>query len=308
MMERIAMRKKLTFVLCILPILGLLVLLFVFLNSHSIAILDPAGIIAQKQRNLLVWATMLSMLVIIPVYIMTIFIIWKYRASNTSKKVKYQPDWANNRALETIWWGIPCVIIVIMAVVAWNSSHDLDPYKPITSGYQPVTVQVVALDWKWLFIYPEQRIASVNFVQFPKDTPVNFQITADAPMNSLWIPRLGGQVYAMSGMTTKLHLMADRTGDFAGSSANISGEGYAGMTFTARASTQDEFFDWVQTAKRSTNTLSPQTYETLARPSKYNAVETFVTTDDSVYDTVISKYMPAHTSLDMTGQEISHHD
>ena len=164
-------------------------------------------------------------------------------------KAKHAPDWEHNYIAEYCWWGVPIVIIVILAVTTWKSSHDLNPFKPIESEKKPLAIQVVALHWKWLFIYPEQGIATVNFVQFPEKTPINFEITSDAPMNSFWIPQLGGQIYAMPAMRSKLHLIANEIGSFRGVSANISGKGFAGMTFTAKSSSEEDFDAWVQSGK-----------------------------------------------------------
>lgn len=154
-----------------------------------------------------------------------------------------------------------------------------------------MTIKVIALQWKWLFIYPEQNVASVNFVQLPKDRPVNFEITADAPMNSFWIPQLGGQVYAMAGMSTKLHLMGNEIGNYKGSSANLSGEGFADMKFTARVGTEADFSEWVKEVKRSPAMLNAATYSALAQPGKEALPTYYATTDPSLYDSVIMKYM-----------------
>jgi cytochrome o ubiquinol oxidase subunit 2 len=229
------------------------------------------------------------LIVVIPVFVLTFGIAWKYRASNT--KAKYSPDWDHNRTAETIWWLIPTAIIGVLAIITWQSSHDLDPYKALDSARKPVTVQVVALQWKWLFIYPEQGIASVNMLEFPEDTPVNFEITGDAPMNSFWIPQLGGQVYAMAGMTTKLHLMADKPGNYDGSSANLSGQGFAGMRFTAKAVTQADFDAWTTSMRRSPTALTTSEYNNLAKPSENNAVKSYVATEPDLYDRIIMKYM-----------------
>jgi cytochrome o ubiquinol oxidase subunit 2 len=179
-----------------------------FLSKLKIPVLEPAGPIGRKERNLIIEAFLLSMIVVIPVYVMLVGFAWKYRAGN--KKAKYRPDMEGSPILETIWWGIPIIIISILAVVTFKSSHDLDPFKSLDSKKTPMTVQAVALQWRWLFIYPQQNVASINYVKLPKDTPVEFQITADAPMNSFWIPQLGGQIYAMSGMATQLHGQCDR--------------------------------------------------------------------------------------------------
>lgn len=267
------------------------------LQGHSVDVLSPQGIIAEKQRDLLVFASVLSLIVIIPVFILTFFIVWKYRAGNT--KATYTPDWDHSNKLETLWWGIPCAIILVLAVITWQSSHALDPFKPISSDYKPITIQVIALQWKWLFIYPEQNIATVNYVRFPESTPVSFQITADAPMNSFWIPQLGGQVYAMSGMSTQLHLMANNPGVYNGSSANLSGEGFADMRFKAESTTQDDFYAWVQSAKQSRRTLTSGSYRLLASPSTEQSTTTYASAEPNLYTNVIMKYMaPGGSSTD----------
>lgn len=259
------------------------------LRDTSMAVLDPRGAIGVHQRDLIVIAFALMLIVVIPVFALTFFIAWRYRAGNT--KAKYTPNWDHHRVAESIWWGLPMAIILILGVIAWKSSHELDPYRSLDSAVKPVTIQVVALQWKWLFIYPEQKVASVNFVQFPEHTPVNFVITADAPMNSFWIPSLGGQVYAMSGMETKLHLIANETGDFNGSSANISGEGFSGMTFVARSSNQSDFDNWVYTARQSDTPLDRPVYDELAKQSHDNPVKTYSSVDTGLFGGIIDKYM-----------------
>jgi cytochrome o ubiquinol oxidase subunit 2 len=176
-------------------------------------------------------------------------------------------------------------------VIIWDSSHRLDPYRPLSSANKPLTIQVIALDWKWLFIYPTQGIATVNFVQFPVGTPVDFQITADAPMNSFWIPQLGSQIYAMPGMSTQLHLLADSGGNYYGSSANISGQGFAGMNFTARASSALAFRQWVTSVKASSSRLDVNHYGQLAKPSQGNPVAYYASAANGLYDDVIAKYI-----------------
>lgn len=280
--------KRLRLLSFVLLIVAACIGLVLFFASSDIPVLEPKGTIAEQQRNLIVFASLLSLVVILPVFVLTFYIAWKYRASN--KKAKYAPDWDRNKKLEFTWWAIPCAIILVLAGVAWQTSHSLDPFRPIKSDKEPLTVQVIALQWKWLFIYPEQRIAAVNYVQFPKDRPITFEITADAPMNSFWIPSLGGQIYAMAGMKTKLHLMADQTGTYLGSSANISGEGFAGMKFKAVASTEANFERWVAQVKKAPTVLTIDEYNKLAAPSKNNKV-TYYTSDGGLHDTVIMKYM-----------------
>lgn len=287
------MNKKDQFGLVILLLIGVILLLALLLYGNNIAVLNPKGLIASKERDLMVTATLLSLIVVIPVFALTFGIAWRYRATN--KKATYHPDWDHSKILESIWWGIPCALILVLAVITWTSSHALDPSRPLDSSAKPMTIQVVALQWKWLFIYPEQHIASVNFVQFPVDTPVNFEITSDAPMNSFWIPSLGGQVYAMSGMSTHLHLQASEIGNYNGLSANISGEGFAGMKFVARASSHADFEQWVQSVKRLPDHLDLQEYNELAEPTKNNPTSYYSVSETGLYDNVVTKYMdPLH--------------
>lgn len=258
------------------------------LHTAAIAVLDPQGVIAAQERDLIIIASVLGLLVVIPVFIMTFLIVWKYREH---KGARYTPEWDHNLLVESIWWGIPCLIILALSVITWTSSHRLDPFKPLASTTRPMTIQVVALPWRWLFIYPEQGIATMNYVQFPEQTPVRFEITADAPMNSFWIPKLGGQIYAMTGMSTELHLMADGPGDYRGSSANLSGAGFAGMNFTARSSSLPEFSDWVQQVKTSSATMDVPTYNKVSQPNRNNKPSYYSWSDPGLYDAVIQKYL-----------------
>ena len=262
----------------------------VWVHGHNVAVLNPAGTVAHQERSLMATAALLGMLVIVPVYILTIFIVWKYREHNSRAK-KYSPLWDHSRTLEAVWWAIPLLIITILSVITWRSSYALDPFRPIASNVKPLTVQVVALDWKWLFIYPAEHVASVNEVQLPVNTPIEFQITSDSVMNSFWIPQLGGQIYAMTGMSTQLHLMAGQPGSYEGSSANISGSGFAGMTFTAKAESPADFKRWVSASQHSGQSLTLSTYKQLAKPSKNNGVTYYAAPPGGLYDYVIMKYM-----------------
>lgn len=283
-------------VIFMLIVSGLILLLFLImqplqiLRFHSdIDLLFPKGIIALEERDLLFIIQAIMLLVILPVYALTFIFSWKYRAHNP--KAKYDPDLVDNKLAEYIWWGIPLVLTAIIAVLTWYKTHELDPFKPLKSDNKPMTIQVVALQWKWLFIYPEEKIAAVNFLQFPKQTPIHFEITADAPMNSFWIPRLGGQIYAMPKMKSELHLMADEVGDFRGSSANLSGEGFSGMNFIARASTDEEYHKWVENAKKAPNILNLEQYNQLVIPSQNNPEAIYQLKDDNLFNQIIMKYM-----------------
>lgn len=270
-----------------------------YLKTQNIPVLQPKGSVGQTELDLLIFTGILSLIVIIPVFSIAIFIAFRYHEQNT--KAKYSPNWDSNKTIETIWWGIPIILILIIATVTWISTHKLDPYKPFDKKDNALVIQVVALDWKWLFLYPNQNIATVNFVQFPVDRPVDFEITADAPMNSFWIPQLGGQMYAMAGMTTHQHLISNTIGDYAGSSANISGPGFADMKFTARVSSANDFTKWVDAAKRQTpNILTAASYSELAKPSKKNPVATYSAVEYDVVSELMTKYMGENHDMTKT--------
>lgn len=283
------MKIKHKFTFAFLLFIALLLSAFLYHFGMNSAVLNPKGIIALEERNLMITAILLMLIVVIPVLLLTFFICLRYRATN--KLATYRPDWDHSMLAEIIWWGFPCVIILILSVITWKSSHALDPFKPLTSAVKPITIQAVALDWKWLFIYPEQNIATVNYIQFPVNTPINFEITADAPMNSFWIPQLGGQIYAMPGMKTKLHLIADEVGSYRGSSANLSGEGFAGMYFMAKAVTQADFEAWLQSVKQAAAPLGLAEYRQLAAPSEYNPEASYLLKAADLYDQIVMKYM-----------------
>jgi cytochrome o ubiquinol oxidase subunit II len=283
---------KIKILIPVMVALSVIGLLAWYVHRHTIAVLQPAGEVAQKERNLLVFGVLLSALVVVPVFAMTIVIALKYREGNhTRKKVKYSPEWNHSRLFESLWWGVPFAIIVVLSIVTWNSSHALDPYKPLASNKQALQVQVICLDWKWLFMYPEQHIASVNLLEMPVNTPVDFHITSDAVMNSFWIPQLSGQIYAMPGMDTQLHLMADKTGSFLGSPANIAGVGFARMDFTAKSVSAADFKAWVSLAQSSSNELDQNSYDQLAKPSDNNPVVLYAAVQNGLYNNVIMKYM-----------------
>lgn len=259
-----------------------------YISFNNVPMLQPKGFIAEKQRDLLYIASILMLIVVIPVLFMALFFGWKYREEND--KSKYSPDWSSSHVAEAVWWGIPFAIIIVLAVITWKSSHDLSPFKPLQSDKKPIHIQVVALQWKWLFIYPEEGVASVNFFQFPEKVPLSFEITSDAPMNSFWIPQLGGQIYAMPAMRSKLHLIANEPGEYRGSSSNISGEGFAGMFFTAKASSHEEYEKWLQSAKQSKERLNFNEYEELVKPSSYNPVALYNLPNANLFDKILEKY------------------
>jgi cytochrome o ubiquinol oxidase subunit 2 len=276
-----------------LPSIAVLFLLTIAISvgyvwTQEIAVLDPKGSIAIKQRALLLHTMWIMLIVVIPVFLLLFAFAWRYRAGH--KTAKYTPNWAHSHLAEILWWGIPFIIILLLAVITWESSHELNPYKPLQSEKKPLKIQVIALDWKWLFLYPEQSIATVNFIQFPVDTPLEFVITAEAPMNSFWIPELGGQIYAMPGMATQLHLIANEEGEFRGNSANFSGKGFAGMTFVAKATSEEAFNDWVQSIQNQSSTLGLKEYNALAAPSEYNSAAFYVLSEPDLMNHILMKY------------------
>lgn len=262
------------------------------IGGGNVAVMNPKGVIAAQEKDLFMFTLGLSAVVVIPVFVMIGFFAWRYREDN--HKAAYTPDEEGNKYLELIWWGIPIIIIGILSVVTWVSTHQLDPYKPIESDVKPLKVQVVALQWKWLFIYPEQHVASVNELVIPAGTPVNFEVSADAPMSAFWIPSLGGQIYAMNGMSSKLSLMADEPGRYYGTNTNINGEGYSKMNFEAWALDSRRDFDlWVKALVDlpTHSTLDWDVYKEIAKPSKDNNVAYYHLHDVDLYNRVINKYM-----------------
>lgn len=284
------MKKAFKIALVILLCLGAGALTTQFILTHDIVIFNSKGVIGVKEADLIITATHLMLIVVIPVFILTFFLAWKYREAN-GKKARHDPDWEHNYIAEYCWWGVPVVIVAVLAIITWKSSHELNPFKPLESDKKPVTIQVVALQWKWLFIYPEQGIATVNFIQIPVNTPINFEITADAPMNSFWIPQLGGQIYAMPAMRTKLHLMANEVGTYRGLSSNISGKGFAGMTFVVKATSEADFENWLGDNSGS-KTLNFADYEKLVVPSENNPVAIYSLGDRNLFNQIMQKYEP----------------
>jgi cytochrome o ubiquinol oxidase subunit 2 len=231
------------------------------------------------------------LIIIVPTYILLFLIAWKYRAKNL--KAEYAPEKSLGVFGQLILWIIPSLVIASMTVTTWNAAHKLDPYRPLKSDIAPIQIQAVALNWKWLFIYPQQGIATVNFVQFPERTPVNFLLTADgAPMNSFWIPELSGQINSMTGMVTSLHIMSDGPGDYAGRVAEINGQGYAGMTFVARSTSKSDFDSWVTSVKQSQKQLTDRVYSKLTSPSENNPVTFYSYVEKDLFNKIIFKYMP----------------
>lgn len=259
------------------------------LGGCNSVLLDPKGDIGVQEKNLILIALGLMLLVVIPVIALTLWFAWRYRASNT--RATYAPKWAHSTAIEVVVWSIPCVIVLTLGVLIWHTTHSLDPYKPIESQQKPIRVDVVALNWKWLFIYPDYGVASVNQLAIPVDTPVSFRLTADSLMNSFFIPQLGSQVYAMSGMQTQLHLIANHPGTYAGRSAAFSGPGFSDMHFDTLATSRADFDAWIARAKASPAVLSRGAYQQLAQPGEKAPVALYSNVAPGLFDGVVGQYM-----------------
>lgn len=270
-------------------------------------VLMPHGPVGAQEKTVLLTALLLPAIIVIPVFVLLFYFAWRYRANGPMAKEKRMPNWDHDNWLaEALWWFVPTIIITSLALILWQSAHALDPYKPLVSQASPITIEVVALDWKWLFIYPEQGVASVNEVELPVGTPVRFKLTADAPMNSFWIPSLGGQIMAMPGMETQLNLMASEAGSYDGYSANISGKGFAGMHFKANAVTPGEFDAWVTQAKTSGSRLTTTEYLKLSQPSSEVPVSYYASVDPNLYTGIIMNSLKpgtlaATTTMNMPG-------
>ncbi|EUB71542.1 cytochrome o ubiquinol oxidase subunit 2 [Pseudomonas sp. BT76 TE3572] len=267
----------------LLPLIGTLLL-----SGCNMTLLDPKGQVGLDERNLIITATLLMLLVVVPVIVMTFLFAWKYRASNTD--AVYTPKWSHSTKIEIAVWAVPVLIIIALGYVTYKSTHALDPYKPLESDVKPITIEVVALDWKWMFIYPEQGIATVNKIVFPAHTPINFKVTSDSVMNSFFIPALGGQIYAMAGMQTKLHLIANQNAEMDGISANYSGAGFTGMKFKAIATSQEDFDAWVSEVKKAPKQLEKAEYEALSKPSQNNPVELYSSVTPNLFQIIVDKY------------------
>jgi len=266
------------------------------LGGCKTVVLDPAGDVAVQEKNLLILSTALMLLVLVPVIGLIVAFAWRYRASNDS--ARYEPDWDHSTELELAIWGGPLLIVIWLGALTWMGTHLLDPYRPIdriadgqavSPTVKPLEIDVVALDWKWLFIYPDEGIATVNEIAAPVDRPINFRITASSVMNSFYIPALAGQVYAMPGMETKLHAVVNKTGIFKGFSANYSGSGFSGMHFPFQALTEADFEKWVAGVKADKLILDKKLYLQLQLPSENEPAHTYGTVDPDLYRAILNR-------------------
>jgi cytochrome o ubiquinol oxidase subunit II len=290
-----------------LLLFGFLAFIAFLISDKNVAIFNPKGLIAYEQFRLLVFVLILLLAAALPVMFLLYFTAWKYRESNT--KAVRDPYPFQSKFLAWVIWLVPIAFLLILTPIMWSTTHKFEPKKTLVADAKPLTVQVIAMRWKWVFLYPEQKIATVNFVQIPKDTPVTFELTADeAPMSSFWIPNLGGQLYSMTSHVNRLNLMGETVGDYRGSSAEINGAGFSGMKFIARVSTAEDFENWVQEVKQSQQSLDKGGYRALLKPSENNPVALYANYNDSIFDSIVKKYSGSHDSHTSPGDHTSHGD
>jgi cytochrome o ubiquinol oxidase subunit 2 len=264
------------------------------LGGCSEGVLDPQGPIAEAERQIMFNSTGIMLAIVIPTMLATLGIAYWFRASN--KHARYLPDFAYSGRLEVLVWSIPIMTVILVGGVAWVGSYDLDPPKAIASAGKTVRVQVVALDWKWLFIYPEQGIAAVNQLTVPVGTPISFELTSSGVMNSFFVPQLGGQIYTMAGMVTRLNLRADYAGTYRGISSNYSGAGFSDMHFNVDVIPEEKFAQWLSAARNAGPMLDSQSYSELARPSQAVAPFTYRAVASDLFNTILSAGSPHHST------------
>lgn len=273
-----------------------LVSLAALLSGCKAVVLSPSGDIAIQQRDLIYISVALMLIVIVPVMILTVLFAWRYRAANT--KAKYAPEWHHSTGIELVIWAVPLLIIIALGAITWVTTHKLDPYRPLDrisatqplpADVKPLEVQVVALDWKWLFLYPEYNIATVNELAAPVDRPIQFKLTSSSVMNSFYIPALAGQIYTMAGMQTQLHAVINQAGTYKGFSANYSGAGFSWMNFKFHGYDTADFDQWVQRVRQSNLTLDRVGYLQLEAPSEREPVRYYGSVSDGLYGAILNR-------------------
>lgn len=276
--HRVTLRRLTIAAFVALPLLG----------GCDLVVMNPAGDVARQQADLILWSTGLMLLIILPVMTLTVVFAWRYRANSAASETEYAPDWDHSTGLELVIWAVPLLIIIALGALTWMGTHTLDPYRPIgriapgqplAANARPLEVQVVSLDWKWLFIYPEQGIATVNTLILPEGRQVRFRLTSSSVMNTFWVPSMAGMIYTMPGMETKLHAVLNRPGRFEGRSGNYSGAGFSDMDFWTRAVEPAAFDRWAAAVRGTPGRLDTGEYLRLEKPSedvrpmRYGAVE-----------------------------------
>ncbi len=265
-------------------------------GCNNAIVMNPFGDIARQQSQLIVTATLLMLLIVVPVIILTLVFAWRYRQSNTS--AAYQPDWDHSTRLELVIWGAPLLIIIALGAVTWITTHKLDPYRPLDRvdaqrpldpAVKPLVIQVVSLDWKWLFLYPEQGIATVNELAAPVDRPIQFQLTSSTVMNTFYVPALAGMIYTMPGMQTQLHAVINQPGEYQGLSAHYSGAGFSSMRFKFHGLSDADFTRWVEDNRAKGEPLNRAAYLQLEQPSEREPVRRFAKVEDGLFGAILNR-------------------
>jgi cytochrome o ubiquinol oxidase subunit 2 len=262
----------------------------IVLTACHPAVLDPRGVIGIADKTILIDSLAIMLAIVVPTIAAVLGVAWWYRASNT--RARYLPDFAYSGRLELIVWAIPLLVITLLGGVAWIGAHDLDPAEPLASNTPALEVQVVSLDWKWLFIYPNQHVASVNQLVVPAGAPIHFTLTSASVMNAFFVPQLGSMIYTMNGMTTQLNLQADAPGTFAGLSSHYSGDGFSGMHFEVRAVPADQFAAWIETTRKAGPTLNADGYATLVKQSMNVSPFTYRAADPDLFQKIVTQKLP----------------
>ena len=272
------------------------------LTAGCTGVLDPQGPVGTAERLILLNSLGIMLAIVIPTILATFGVAWWFRASNT--RALYRPDWEYSGRIELVVWAIPAMVVILLGGIAWVGSHDLDPKKPLSASAKPIEIQVVSLDWKWLFIYPDQGVASVNRLVVPAGVPVHFQLTSATVMNSFFVPQLGSQIYTMPGMTTQLNLQADKPGSYFGLSAQFSGDGFSGMHFSYDAVAQSQFEEWLAKARSQGPTLDLAGYMKLAQQSADVAPYTYHDVTPGLFATVLRLSAPAEKTSASSHAEV----
>jgi len=272
-----------------LGIVAFSVLSLLTTGCSKLIVLNSKGPIGQEERTLIYMSIGAMLIVIVPVFVMTYLFVKRYRASNNNPD--YDPGWVHSTKVELVIWLVPLMIVTFLSYLVWVKTYELDPYKPIASENDQLNIEIVSLDWNWLFIYPDYNIAMVNELVIPEKVPLSFRLTSSSVMTSFFIPQLGSQMYAMAGMQTKLHLMADETGTYEGHNIEFSGEGYDTMHFKVLAKTMQGFDEWVNQAKESNNHLDLAAYSKLSQPSTNYPITIFTPVEPGLFDHIMKSFM-----------------
>ena len=268
------------------------------LAGCELVVLNPAGDVAAQQGQLIVVATVLMLLIVVPVIFLILLFAWRYRQNSKAAETEYDPDWHHSTKLELVIWSAPLLIIIALGALTWITTHKLDPYrpldrisadKPLSPDVKPLEVEVVSLNWKWLFFYPEQGIATVNELAAPVDRPIRFKLTSTHTMNAFYVPDLAGMIYTMPGMETQLNAVINKPGVYKGMSSHYSGQGFSGMNFKFHGLSNEAFDAWVAKAKADGTALSRDAYQELAKDSERNPVQLFSSVEDKLYDRILNR-------------------